>query len=213
MSSRDRRRDHPRRQPRIGARRRRWDAVGPADRRRRLVRRRGPDHRRRPRSGGHGRDRPRRRARHARRAGPGREPARPARWSVASRSLSTRSGRRAARSSGPPRMAWVGPETVTSMIEAHGPAAGALLTPTFDEAPGWPVLLPLEALPALRAVGTGPDAAGDPGRTRRGRRAAAAHRPRRPRHDARSRHAPIRAAAIRPARPSPPAATSTSGAR
>ncbi len=29
-------------------------------------------------------------------------------------------------------MAWVGPETVTSMIEAHGPAAGSLLTPTFD---------------------------------------------------------------------------------
>lgn len=52
----------------------------------------------------------------------------------------------------PARMAWVGPETVTSMIEAHGPSAGALLTPTFDEAPGWPVLLPLDALDALRAV-------------------------------------------------------------
>lgn len=53
----------------------------------------------------------------------------------------------------PARMAWVGPETVTSMIEAHGPAAGALLTPTFDDTPGWPVLMPLEAMPALRAVG------------------------------------------------------------
>lgn len=52
----------------------------------------------------------------------------------------------------PSRMAWVGPETVTSMIEAHGPAAGALLTPTYDDEPGWPVLLPLDALPALRAV-------------------------------------------------------------
>jgi len=53
----------------------------------------------------------------------------------------------------PARMTWVGPETVTSLIEAHGPNAGALLTPTFDDAPGWPILLPLEALPALRAVG------------------------------------------------------------
>ena len=53
----------------------------------------------------------------------------------------------------PARMAWVGPETVTSMIEAHGPWADALLTPTFDDSPGWPVLLPLEAIDALRAVG------------------------------------------------------------
>jgi CTP:molybdopterin cytidylyltransferase MocA len=53
----------------------------------------------------------------------------------------------------PARMAWVGPETVTSLIEAHGPVAGTLLTPTFDDAPGWPVLLPLEALAALQAVG------------------------------------------------------------
>ena len=52
----------------------------------------------------------------------------------------------------PARMTWVGPETVTSMIEAHGPSAGALLTPTYENEPGWPVLLPLEALPALRAV-------------------------------------------------------------
>ena len=52
----------------------------------------------------------------------------------------------------PARMAWVGPETVTSMIEAHGPSARALLTPTYENEPGWPVLLPLEALPVLRAV-------------------------------------------------------------
>jgi CTP:molybdopterin cytidylyltransferase MocA len=54
----------------------------------------------------------------------------------------------------PSRMAWVGPETVTSMIEAHGPSAGALLMPTYENEPGWPVLLPLTALPALRAVAT-----------------------------------------------------------
>ena len=53
----------------------------------------------------------------------------------------------------PSRMAWVGPETVTSLIEAHGPVADALLTPTFDDAAGWPVLMPLDALPALRALG------------------------------------------------------------
>ena len=53
----------------------------------------------------------------------------------------------------PARMTWVGPETVTSLIEAHGPAAGAILTPTFDDLPGWPILLPFEALPALQAVG------------------------------------------------------------
>jgi CTP:molybdopterin cytidylyltransferase MocA len=53
----------------------------------------------------------------------------------------------------PARMTWVGPETVTSLIEAHGPAGDALIRPTFEDEPGWPVLLPLEALAALRAVG------------------------------------------------------------
>jgi CTP:molybdopterin cytidylyltransferase MocA len=53
----------------------------------------------------------------------------------------------------PAGMTWVGPETVTSLIEAHGPGAGAMLVPTFDDEPGWPVLLPVSALPALRAAG------------------------------------------------------------
>ena len=52
----------------------------------------------------------------------------------------------------PSRMAWVGPETVTSLIETHGPVADSLLMPSFDDAPGWPVLLPLEALSALRGL-------------------------------------------------------------
>jgi CTP:molybdopterin cytidylyltransferase MocA len=52
----------------------------------------------------------------------------------------------------PAGMTWVGPETVTSLIEAHGPSAGALLVPTFDDEPGWPVLMPLTAVGALRAV-------------------------------------------------------------
>lgn len=53
----------------------------------------------------------------------------------------------------PAGMTWVGPETVTSLIEAHGPGAGALLLPTFDDERGWPVLLPVTALTALRAIG------------------------------------------------------------
>jgi CTP:molybdopterin cytidylyltransferase MocA len=53
----------------------------------------------------------------------------------------------------PARFAWVGPETVTSLIEAHGTDAGALLRPTWEDAPGWPVLLPASRLDALRGVG------------------------------------------------------------
>jgi molybdenum cofactor cytidylyltransferase len=52
----------------------------------------------------------------------------------------------------PARMTWVGPETVTSMIELHGTAPGVLLRPSWEGGPGWPVLLPLTALPALRLV-------------------------------------------------------------
>ncbi len=53
----------------------------------------------------------------------------------------------------PARMAWVGPETVTSLIELHGTASDALLRPTWDAVPGWPILLPLSGLAALRAIG------------------------------------------------------------
>ena len=52
----------------------------------------------------------------------------------------------------PARMTWVGPETVTSMIELHGTAPGVLLRPTWEGDPGWPVLVPLTALPSLRSV-------------------------------------------------------------
>jgi CTP:molybdopterin cytidylyltransferase MocA len=52
----------------------------------------------------------------------------------------------------PAGMTWVGPETVTSLIEAHGPGAAALLIPTFDNGTGWPVLLPISSLSTLRAV-------------------------------------------------------------
>jgi CTP:molybdopterin cytidylyltransferase MocA len=52
----------------------------------------------------------------------------------------------------PARMTWVGPETVTSLIEAHGIDPGSLLRPTWHGEPGWPVLLPIVHLDALRAV-------------------------------------------------------------
>jgi CTP:molybdopterin cytidylyltransferase MocA len=52
----------------------------------------------------------------------------------------------------PARMSWVSPETITSMIEAHGMDTGAVLRPTFDGEPGWPVLLPLDGVAALAAV-------------------------------------------------------------
>jgi CTP:molybdopterin cytidylyltransferase MocA len=52
----------------------------------------------------------------------------------------------------PARMVWVGPETVTSLIEAHGTDPGTMLRPTWRGAPGWPVLLPLAHLAALQAV-------------------------------------------------------------
>lgn len=52
----------------------------------------------------------------------------------------------------PARMTWVGPETITSLIEAHGTAREAMLRPTWHGDPGWPVLLPTSHLAALRAV-------------------------------------------------------------
>ena len=52
----------------------------------------------------------------------------------------------------PGRMTWVGPETITSLIEAHGTARDAMLRPTWHGDPGWPVLLPTRHLAALRAI-------------------------------------------------------------
>jgi CTP:molybdopterin cytidylyltransferase MocA len=52
----------------------------------------------------------------------------------------------------PARMAWVGPETITSLIEAHGTDAGMILRPAWHGEPGWPVLVPAIHLAALRAI-------------------------------------------------------------
>ena len=52
----------------------------------------------------------------------------------------------------PARMTWVGPETVTSLIETHGTDPGAVLRPAWHGDAGWPVLVPTAHLDALRAV-------------------------------------------------------------
>lgn len=52
----------------------------------------------------------------------------------------------------PARMTWVGPESVTSLIEAHGADPGSVLRPSWHGEPGWPVLVPLAHLEALRAI-------------------------------------------------------------
>ena len=52
----------------------------------------------------------------------------------------------------PARMGWVSPETITSMIEAHGVQPASVLRPTFEGEAGWPVLLPLEGVAALASV-------------------------------------------------------------
>jgi CTP:molybdopterin cytidylyltransferase MocA len=52
----------------------------------------------------------------------------------------------------PGRMTWVGPETITSLIELHGIAPDRLLRPTWEDEPGWPVLLPIGGLGILRTL-------------------------------------------------------------
>ena len=52
----------------------------------------------------------------------------------------------------PARLCWAGPETVTSLIEAHGVARAALLRPTYAGEAGWPALLPVDALEAFRSL-------------------------------------------------------------
>ncbi len=52
----------------------------------------------------------------------------------------------------PARFTWVGPETATSLIEAHGTQPGAVLRPSYQGEAGWPVLVPVALLKALAAV-------------------------------------------------------------
>ena len=53
----------------------------------------------------------------------------------------------------PGRMAWVDAETVTSLIEAYGAQRGSVLRPVYQDEPGWPVLVPVEYVEALQALG------------------------------------------------------------
>jgi CTP:molybdopterin cytidylyltransferase MocA len=53
----------------------------------------------------------------------------------------------------PARMSWVGPETVTSLIEAHGTDPDTLLRPAWHGEPGWPILVPMTLLGALLRIG------------------------------------------------------------
>lgn len=52
----------------------------------------------------------------------------------------------------PARMVWVGPETITSLIEAHGTARDTVLRPAWNGEAGWPVLVPTAHLGALRGI-------------------------------------------------------------
>jgi len=53
----------------------------------------------------------------------------------------------------PGRMAWVDAETVTTLIEAYGARRGSLLRPVYEDEPGWPVLVPVDQVAALVALG------------------------------------------------------------
>jgi len=52
----------------------------------------------------------------------------------------------------PAQMGWVGPETVTSLIEAHGVDRRSILRPAYAGEAGWPALIPTSALEALGGV-------------------------------------------------------------
>ena len=52
----------------------------------------------------------------------------------------------------PSRCTWVGPETVTSLIEAHGVAERAVLRPAYEGVLGWPAVVPGALLQDLRGL-------------------------------------------------------------
>jgi len=52
----------------------------------------------------------------------------------------------------PARMVWVSPETVTSLIEAHGVDRATMLRPAYAGVAGWPALLPRERASLLTSV-------------------------------------------------------------
>ena len=52
----------------------------------------------------------------------------------------------------PARHGWVDAETITSLIEAHGSERNAVIRPAFHGVAGWPILVPVAHLEALRAL-------------------------------------------------------------
>jgi CTP:molybdopterin cytidylyltransferase MocA len=52
----------------------------------------------------------------------------------------------------PFRFAWVDPETVTSLIEAHGATPDSIVRPSFGGRPGFPILIPIAYLERLAAL-------------------------------------------------------------
>jgi CTP:molybdopterin cytidylyltransferase MocA len=52
----------------------------------------------------------------------------------------------------PARLAWVDPETITSLIQAHGLGGAQMLRPTWQGEPGWPVVLPISRVADLAWV-------------------------------------------------------------
>lgn len=54
----------------------------------------------------------------------------------------------------PVRMAWIDAGTATALIEAHARDAEAAFRPAWAGEPGWPALLPLVVLDALRTLPT-----------------------------------------------------------
>lgn len=51
----------------------------------------------------------------------------------------------------PFRYAWVDPETVTSLVEAHGADPATIVRPAFAGQPGFPILVPASLLPRIAA--------------------------------------------------------------
>jgi molybdenum cofactor cytidylyltransferase len=51
----------------------------------------------------------------------------------------------------PFRYAWVDPETVTSLVEAHGADPASIVRPAFGGEPGFPILVPASLLPRIAA--------------------------------------------------------------
>ena len=52
----------------------------------------------------------------------------------------------------PARLAWADAETVTTLIATHGEIPDAVLAPVYADEAGFPMLLPVGVLPALRAL-------------------------------------------------------------